>query len=221
MSDYSAEWFEFLKEEYSQPYMKSISDFIKERRKTTIVYPENNKIFRCFTECPLKDIKLVIIGQDPYHDGSATGLAFSNSTNTFKASKSLQVILNAIEESIYNGLQLNQDPDLTRWANQGILLLNSILTVENGKPLSHGDIGWEKFTKFVVTKLSSQTTIPYLIMGNKQATEYSNCISKGKIFKTEHPAASLYQGRKWNYNNVFNEINNYLVNDLKKSKIIW
>jgi len=207
-----------VKEEFELDYIKNISNFLKEERKHKIIYPEKDKVMRCFSECEYDNLKIVIIGQDPYHDGSANGLCFSINESSLKIPPSLRIILNAIENSVYGGLQLDKNPDLTKWANQGILLLNRVLTVEKGKPNSHTNIGWELFTQNIVTKIdNNKTDIIFLLMGkNAQSLKIEN----NKVFKIEHPAASVYSGREWKFDDVFNKINDYL-SSLNKEKIVW
>lgn len=144
-----------------------------------------------------------------FNPGEANGLSFSTGEE-LRVPPSLRIIFKAIEDTIYNGLKLDQSSDLSRWATQGVFLLNRILTVEKGKPLSHKDIGWEVFTLKTIECLNdSNNTICYLLMG-KIAQAIEPFIDKRHIiFKTEHPAASAYANRAWNHEDVFNRINAY------------
>jgi len=209
---------DIVKDEFELDYIKDLSNYLKNERLKKTIYPDKSQVLRCFSECEYDNLKIVIIGQDPYHDGSANGLCFSINESSLKIPPSLRIILNAIENSIYGGLQINKNPDLTRWANQGILLLNRVLTVEKGKPNSHANIGWELFTQNIITKIdNNKTDIIFLLMGkNAQSLKIEN----NKVFKIEHPAASVYAGRDWEYDDVFNKINDYL-RSLNKEKIIW
>jgi uracil-DNA glycosylase len=211
-------WQGIVTPEFEKDYFKKIVEYVKKERLTKTIYPEPRNLFRCFSECDYDNLKVVIIGQDPYHDGSANGLCFSVNEESLKIPPSLRIILNAIESSVYGGLQLDKNPDLTRWSNQGILLINKVLTVEKSKANSHANIGWELFTQNIITKIdNNKTDIIFLLMGkNAQSLKIEN----NKVFKIEHPAASVYSGREWKFDDVFNKINDYL-SSLNKEKIVW
>lgn len=216
-------WFNLYKDEFNKDYMLDLSKKISLERLHKKIYPPKNLVFNAFKQCSYDDLKVVIIGQDPYHGkDQANGLAFSTNGDAIVVPPSLRIIFKAIEESVYDGLKLDQNSDLTRWSNQGILLLNRILTVEEGKPKSHSGYGWEIFTNFVIKQINDKfNNIKFLLMGT-EAQVLSKFISKSNhtIFCTEHPAASIYAGREWKYNNVFLEINKSLLLDYKKA-IIW
>ena len=145
-----------------------------------------------------------------FNENEAHGLSFSIK-DAVKVPPSLRIIFKAIEQTIYGGFKIDQDPDLTRWASQGVFLLNKILTVEKGKPLSHKGYGWEFFTAKTIDLLNrSDNKICYLLMG-KEAQSVKDYINKDKhiVFCVEHPAASGYAGRDWNHENVFKAINLY------------
>lgn len=164
-----------------------IGRFIKEERKIKTVYPETaDKIFRCFKETPLNDVKVVILGQDPYHDGSATGLAFANE-NKDKMSPSLKNILDEVYDDIYGNIGPYPNPNLEHWAKQGVLLLNKSLTVVKGIPLSHVRI-WEPFTDYVIAQLARSTTgLVFLCWGS---------VAKSVVDKFVNPSSHyiLYAG---------------------------
>jgi uracil-DNA glycosylase len=147
-------WYEPLKDTLNSPLMKTIQEKIKADRAWTTVYPESKDVFRAFKLCHFLHTKVIILGQDPYHDGSANGLAFGYKAG-FRPStqKSLDMIYLEVERDIYDGLNLNHDCSLEHWATQGVLLLNTVLTVVKGAPKSHAEIGWERFTKIVLMKL--------------------------------------------------------------------
>lgn len=211
-------WQDIMKPEFEKDYFKEIVKFVQKERLTKTIYPSPENLFRSFKECDYNNLKIVIIGQDPYHDGSADGLCFSVNENSLKTPPSLRVILKAIENSVYGGLKIDQSVNLGYLANQGVLLLNRILTVEKGKPLSHADIGWEIFTQNIINYIdNNKDNIIFLLMGkNAQTLDIKN----NKVFKIEHPAASIYSGREWKYDDVFNKINAYICS-LNKEKIIW
>ena len=191
--------------------IKLVNEVDKGRRFTPIY----KDIFNAFLECPYKDVKVVIIGQDPYPQlGVADGIAFSCS-NKGKAEKSLQYILKQITNSVdYTPEQC----DLRRWANQGVLLLNTALTVQIGKIGSHYTI-WSGFINALLQELNKRDDLVIALLG-KKAEEYEMLLSNNTIFKVSHPASAAYKGGEWNSNDLFNKINEQLK--LKnKSLINW
>ena len=183
------EWYTLL-----EPFIKS-EDFKNIGRKVLpkkfdarTIYPEKENIFRALRLCPPSKTKVVILGQDPYHDGHATGLAFSN-TDLLYISPSLKNILKEVENDVLDGFCLDQDPDLTRWAEQGVLLLNTALTVEKKRPGSHTDI-WKPFTQYLLTRLSQEyVAVIYMLWGN-HAKSYIPCIQQDTnfILTATHPS---------------------------------
>lgn len=204
-------WYELLKGEFEKEYMLKLSKKITSDRKTKTIYPKQDDVFNAYKLTPYDKVRVVIIGQDPYFNpDEAHGLSFSVK-NAIKLPPSLRIIFKAIEQTIYGGFKIDQDPDLTRWANQGVFLLNRTLTVEKGKPLSHKGYGWDLFTAKTIDLLNrSDNKICYLLMG-KEAQTVKDYINKDKhvIFCVEHPAASAYAGRDWDHGNVFKAINMY------------
>ena len=163
-SDMHISWFKELKTEFKKPYMKDLRSFLaKEKLKNRIVCPESSKIFYSLMLTPLESTKVVIIGQDPYHgEGQAQGLAFSvepdraippSLVNIFKEIKSDM----NIEPPIHG--------DLSNWSRQGVLLLNSVLTVEKGNPASHAGRGWEGFTDKIIEILNKRDGLVFLLWG--------------------------------------------------------
>jgi uracil-DNA glycosylase len=171
-----------------------------------ITYPSPKNIFRAFRECPYDKLSVVIILQDPYHDGSATGIGLGNESNK-NLSPSLKVVKDTISRTVYKGQEFNFDHSLVSWANQGILLINTALTVEAGKPGSHIEI-WAPFTEKVFQKLNLiNSGIIYCLWG-KSAGEYAKYINQGSnyILSYTHPAYASYRGEIWDCNH-FNAIN--------------
>jgi uracil-DNA glycosylase len=203
-------WYEKLGDEFSKKYMLDLSTYITHERNTKDVFPKRQDVFNAYKFTPYEQVRVVILGQDPYFNpNEAHGLSFSV-LEGLKTPPSLRIIFKAIEETIYNGLRLDQPTNLSRWTTQGVFLLNRILTVEKGKPLSHKDLGWETFTLKTIESLNdSKNTICYLLMGNVAQSIEPFIDTKHIVFKTEHPAASAYAGRAWNHNDVFNKINAY------------
>ena len=208
-------WQELLKGEFEKEYMLHLSKKITSERTIKTIYPKQENVFNAYKLTPYDKVRVVIIGQDPYFNpDEAHGLSFSIQ-DAVKVPPSLRIIFKAIEQTIYGGFKIDQDPDLTRWASQGVFLLNKILTVEKGKPLSHKGYGWEFFTAKTIDLLNrSDNKICYLLMG-KEAQSVKEYINKDKhvVFCVEHPAASGYAGRDWNHENVFKAIN--LYHDIK------
>src|ERR1035437_9876823 len=145
-------WKAVLKKEFNKPYWESLTKSIREQYARTTVYPPARSIFRAFDLCPLDKVKVVIVGQDPYHGVSqANGLSFSVNDGI-----ALPPSLQNIYKEIHNDLGVTPTPsgDLSRWASQGVLMLNSVLTVLANKPASHSGLGWEQFTDAVIKALS-------------------------------------------------------------------
>jgi len=166
--------------------------------------PPLKQVFRAFEECPYDQLKLVIVGQDPYPTlGVADGISFSCS-NTNKLQPSLRYILGEVNRTVYNGESVSTDVDLTRWSNQGILMLNTSLTTEVGKIGQHYDI-WKGFTSYLFDYLNhNNKDLVYIYMG-KKAQEWAEYVGDNnqKIF-TSHPASAAYTKQKeWDSDNAF------------------
>lgn len=182
--------------------------------------PTLKQLFRAFEECPHDDLKVVFIGQDPYPQiGVADGISFSCG-NTNKVQPSLRYIFEEIERTVYQEFPSYQDPDLTRWSKQGILMLNTALTVEVGKIGSHYDI-WKPFTAYMLDWLNNHNKeLIYVYMG-KKAEEWSELTNDNNYkFSVKHPASAAYNGSKWDSNDIFNKISK-LVEENNGQKIIW
>lgn len=155
-----------LHEEFRKDYMKKIQQKVKSDRTITTVYPPSDQVFRALKLCGPKETKVVIVGQDPYHDGSANGLAFSNDGDYQNISPSLRNIFKEIERDL-GFKDIVPNPDLTRWAEQGVLLLNTSLTVREGSPGSHSNIGWQKFTGKIIKYCDlKEDPVVFLLWGN-------------------------------------------------------
>jgi uracil-DNA glycosylase len=175
-------WFEALQKTLLSDLMKDISKAVKQDRQAIgeTVYPAPDRVFRAFKLCTFEHTKVVIVGQDPYHDGSANGLAFGylqlEEGNKKQMEKSLDIIHKEVERDVYDGLHLGYDTSLETWAKQGVLLLNACLTVLKGRPRSHSNIGWERFTRLVLYKLlQDETPKVFILWGNdaKETFKYS------------------------------------------------
>lgn len=185
--------------------------------------PPLKQVFRAFEECPIKQLKVVMIGQDPYPQfGVADGISFSCG-NTKKVQPSLEKMFEAINLSVYPDTpNLEMDPDLTRWANQGVLMLNSAFTCQVDKVASHYKI-WQPFLVYTLDMLNlTNSGLIFVLLGNK-AQEFESLIGpQHYIFKISHPASAAYTKSVWDCKNVFNEINDILIkNNGDSFKIKW
>lgn len=191
-------WAHLLSEEFEKPYFKSLIHFVESEyeRFPHSIFPKEDEIFRAFDLCPVENVRIVILGQDPYPTkGHAHGLCFSCDSDIRPLPKSLKNIFNEIENDL--GIKMDLDGDLKKWAQQGVLLLNSVLTVREGLPESHANKGWETYTDAVLFKLSrEQKNVVYFLWGSK-AQQKMNSIEKtdNLILSAPHPSPlSSYRG---------------------------
>ena len=188
-------WRLALKEEFNKPYFLQLKEFLLEERTKHTVYPPGKLIFSAFNHTPIDKVKVVILGQDPYHGkGQANGLCFSVSDG-IPMPPSLVNIFKEIQNDL--GYPLPSSGNLERWADQGVLLLNAMLTVRANEPGSHQGKGWETFTNSVIQNISNQKKgIVFLIWGKyAQAKEALIDGSKHHILKAAHPSPfSAYNG---------------------------
>ena len=206
---------------FSDDFEKIIKQLIKFSKDNQRFTPTLNQLFRAFEECPYDKLKVIIVGQDPYPKvGVADGIAFSCS-NTMKQQPSLKFILDAVNRTVYDGVGESHDPDLTRWANQGILLLNTALTTTVGKVGQHIPI-WKPFLAYVFDWLTWHNPgLVYIYMG-KQAQEWSEATSDSNYkFMVNHPASAVYvKGSIWDCKDVFNKTNDILLKNQNLS-LTW
>ena len=184
--------------------------------------PPLKHVFRAFEECPVDKLRVVMIGQDPYPQfGVADGLAFSCS-NTEKPQPSLKNIFEAVDSTVYDNERREYDLNLTRWANQGVLLLNSALTCQVDKVGSHYAV-WQEFIAYLMDILNfTDSGLIFVLMG-KQAQELEGLIGDHHhIIKVSHPASAAYTKTTWDCGNMFNEINKIISGQNgPEFKIIW
>lgn len=213
-------WQEVLKDEFNKPYFKSLTDFVDEERLKYEVFPPAEKVFAAFNFCDIGDVKVVIIGQDPYHDfGQANGLAFSVDSGV-KQPPSLRNILKEVENETGKESKCSLG-NLEQWACEGVLLLNSILTVRSHEAGSHSGKGWEEFTDSVIEKISKECEGVVFILWGKYAMGKEKLVdtSKHLVLKGVHPSPlSSYRG--FFGCNHFVEANNYL-NSRGKTPVEW
>ena len=212
-------WKTVINEEQQKEYYKKLKEFIESRYLSTTVYPPKENIFKAFELCSYENLKVVILGQDPYHQkGQAQGLAFSTPSN-IKNPPSMVNILKEICDDIGSSNCL--DGDLTPWAKQGVLLINTILTVEDSKPKSHENKGWEIFTDSIIKYISTHKENIIFILWGAPAIKKSKLIdtSKHYILTAPHPSPlSSYRG--FFGCKHFSQTNTILKN-LHKEPIIW
>lgn len=214
-------WQKYLHDEITAPYFKAIIDRVSNEYNNSICYPPKNLIFSALNATLPQDVKIIIIGQDPYHgSGEANGLAFSVNDG-IKIPPSLR--------NIYKEVSLNfetiftpQSGNLTCWAQQGVLLLNSTLTVKKDNANSHKHIGWQEFTNRVLQKLANDNEhLVFMLWGNF-ACQKSKFIDNHKhlILKSGHPSPMSANQGKWFGNMHFKKANTYLRSN-NKTEIDW
>jgi len=207
-----ASWKAVLSEEFEKPYFTKLTAQVKDRyaQNKGAVFPKGSEIFRAFELCTFPNTKVVILGQDPYPTrGHAHGLSFSVNDEVKPFPKSLNNIFKEITDDL--GKPVPENGNLARWARQGVLLLNTVLTVEEGQPDSHKGMGWESFTDRVIERLSSEKEhVVFLLWGAKAAVkEQWIDSSKHLVLKSVHPSPlSAYRG--FFGCKHFSQVNSYL-----------
>lgn len=202
-------WKKVLLGEFTKPYWEELTGFVRSEYLTKTVYPPAKKVFNAFNECPLNNVKVVIVGQDPYHNPSqANGLSFSVNDGV-PLPPSLKNIYKEIKNDL--GITPLSSGNVSRWAKQGVLLLNSVLTVCANSPASHSGKGWELFTDAVIQTLNSKRShIVYLLWGKYAQTKGAVINRENNLVLTSgHPSpfsAHLFHG-----NHHFSKCNEYLV----------
>ena len=202
-------WKKALTNEFDKPYWRTLTTTVKKQYATSVVYPTARNIFRAFDLCPLDKVKVVILGQDPYHGkNQANGLSFSVNKGV-PIPPSLQNIYKEIHNDL--GITPSYSGDLTRWASQGVLMLNSVLTVLSGRPASHAGLGWEEFTDTVIQTLNkNREHVVYMLWG-RYAQNKGGTIDRSKnlVLTSAHP--SPYSVTYFYGNHHFSRCNAYLV----------
>lgn len=202
-------WKSRLENEFSQPYFNQLIDFVKQEYKTETVYPPGKEIFKAFDACEFNDVKVVIIGQDPYHGaGQANGLCFSVHDGV-RMPPSLVNIFKEIQSDI--GKPIPKSGDLTRWAEQGVLLLNATLTVRASSAGSHQNKGWESFTDAVIKKISDEKENVVFLLWGSYAQKKGEVIDRKKhhVLMSAHPSP-FSADRGFFGNKHFSKTNEYL-----------
>lgn len=188
-------WLEVLKDEFEKPYFKDIQTFIKQEKTKHTIYPETENIFNALNYCKFEDVKVVIIGQDPYHEpNQAMGLSFSVPEGVVLP-PSLKNIFKEISSDL--GITPLNSGDLRRWAKQGVLLLNTVLTVRRGMANSHKGKGWENLTTKIIEKINEKNTPTVFLLWGGNAKAFIPLITNKKhlILTSVHPSPlSAYNG---------------------------
>ena len=215
----SESWKKVLEKEFQTDYFNNISLKTREEYSKFVCYPPGSKLFRAFDECPFNKLKVVIIGQDPYHgENQANGLCFSVDDGVEKP-PSLKNIFKELNISFTKNERTNSD--LSDWSNQGVLLLNSILSVRRKFPGSHRHIGWEEFTENVIKIISKEKkNLVFMLWGNYAKNKEKFIHDKNHlVLKSGHPSPLSANKGFWFGNNHFKKCNDFLIaNDLETIK---
>ena len=212
-------WHDALAAEWDKEYFARLTDFVSREYSTTTIYPQTGKIFAAFDACPFEDVKVVILGQDPYHGfGQANGLSFSVNPGV-EIPRSLQNIYRELQTDL--GITPPPSGDLSRWARQGVLLLNATLTVRAGSAGSHQNQGWEEFTDAAVRKLAEERDGLVFILWGAYAQRKGAFIDRSRhcVIESPHPSP-LSASRGFFGSRPFSRANAYL-RSLGKTPIEW
>ncbi len=213
-------WNEQLKEEFSKIYFQNLTQFVKDEYKSHKCFPPGKLIFSAFNNTPFHDVKVVIIGQDPYHGiNQANGLCFSVNEDVSHP-PSLNNIFKEIESDLL--IPYPKNGNLKRWANQGVLLLNDTLTVRSSEAGSHQNKGWEKFTDTVISILSEKKENLVFLLWGGYAKKKGSKINSNKhlVLSCGHPSPLSANRGYWFGNKHFSSTNNYLTK-VGKQEINW
>ena len=212
-------WEDIIKQEQNKEYYKSLEKFIDDRYKKTIVYPKKEDIYKAFDLCKYDELKVVILGQDPYHNpNQAQGLAFSTPASIKNPPSMVNIIKEIIDDV---GDCESIDGDLTPWAKQGVLLVNAVLTVEENQPNSHKNKGWEKFTDTIIKHISNKKKGIIFLLWGAPAIKKSKLIDETKhyILTAPHPSPlSAYRGF---FGCAHFSKTNELLKFMGKKEILW
>lgn len=206
----ASDWKELLETEFNKPYFNELIDFVKDEYKNHACYPPGKQIFNAFDKCSFDDTRVVILGQDPYHNpGQAHGLCFSVNDG-IPMPPSLLNIFKELRDDVQKPMPISGN--LENWAEQGVLLLNSTLTVRAGKAGSHQKQGWEKFTDEVIRLINNKKDNVVFMLWGKYAQDKGKVINPERHFvlKSKHPSPLSANFGGWFGNKHFSQANNYL-----------
>ena len=212
-------WYHALQNEFSKDYWKFLTDTVRKLYKTKVVYPDPKKVFNAFDSTPFNKVKVVIIGQDPYHGaGQAHGLCFSVEKDT-KIPPTLRNIYKELNSDL--NISIPTTGNLQSWADQGVLMLNTVLTVEANQANSHKELGWEKFTKAAIKVVSKELENVVFILWGKQAQSFSTILNENAhyILSSVHPSPLSAHNGFFGCKH-FSKANDYLIKQ-DKTPIDW
>ena len=208
-------WKSALENEFTKPYFNQMIQYLREEKKTKTVFPPGDEIFNAFNTTPLNDVKVVILGQDPYHGlGQAHGLSFSVKDGIRQPPSLKNIVIELIDDV---NIKPTTNGNLINWAQQGVFLLNATLTVRSGEANSHSKIGWQQFTDAVIQTLSEQREQLVFILWGNFAKQKMSLIDQNKhhIITSTHP--SPFSARNGFFGSKpFSKANNYLTSKGKK-----
>jgi uracil-DNA glycosylase len=217
-------WQQHLQQEFEKPYFKDLQEKVEEEYALHTCFPPKELIFNAFNSCAFNAVKVVILGQDPYHgEGEANGLAFSVNDG-IKIPPSLRNIyreINAEYEAIFEPIEQTSG-NLERWAKQGVLLLNATLTVRKDTPNSHKHLHWQQFTDAVIQTISNEKENVVFLLWGSFAQKKANLIdiSKHHILTSGHPSPMSANQGKWFGNQHFSKTN-AILESVGKEKVVW
>ena len=213
-------WKSILEKEFDKPYFNELTDFVKSEYAKNKCYPKENEIFAAFNECTFDQVKVVIIGQDPYHgEGQAHGLCFSVNEG-ISVPPSLINIFKELNSDVSK--EFPKNGNLMNWANQGVLLLNATLTVKTHEAGSHQKKGWEEFTDAVIKEISEKKENVVFLLWGGFAKKKGRKINRNKhaVLETGHPSPLSANRGYWFGNKHFSKTNKYLKSK-EKTQIRW
>lgn len=206
----AADWKKLLETEFDKPYFNNLIGFVKDEYKNHVCYPPGKQIFNAFDKCSFEDTRVIILGQDPYHNpGQAHGLCFSVNDGVPKP-PSLLNIFKELRDDVQKPIPTSGN--LEKWAEQGVLLLNATLTVRAGKAGSHQKQGWEKFTNEVIRLINNKKENVVFMLWGRYAQDKGKIINPERHFvlKAKHPSPLSANSGGWFGNKHFTQANNYL-----------
>ena len=213
------DWDKALEEEFEKEYFQKIKGFVEEEYRTKTIYPPKEDIFNAFKLCPIDNVKVVILGQDPYHEkGQAHGLAFSTPEG-HPIPRSLKNIFKEIESEY--GYPIPESGCLESWAKQGVFLLNTVLTVEEGNANSHSKCGWQTFTDNVIRILNNQNHPIVFLLWGKQAEKKSELLTNPNhlVLISAHP--SPFSARRGFFGSNHFKLANEFLKENNLEEIDW
>jgi uracil-DNA glycosylase len=210
------EWANLIGKYLESRDMKALKTFLAEERSKFNIYPKSSDTFKMFRDLPPEKVKVILVGQDPYPNEHAMGRAFASQLSKHRPPVTLKILMNASKTA-------SKDLTLQSWVDQGVFLLNSVLTVREKESSSHYEKGWEYFTRNVIKELCARTTdrkLLFCFIGSKAKT-FSRYVSSVHMVKeTEHPAFAAREERKWENEQIFQQIN-VALKLTNQTEIIW